>query len=379
MPKSTRHRGDGSVYAVAGRGWRGSIIVTDPLTGRTRRRYITAPTEREAVAKLRAIRADRDAGRAATRTPTLADYLARWIVTVRARIRPTTAEGYARMLATYVVPTLGRRRLADLTPGDIERMTTALIARGIAPSTAAQARTVLVVALSDAERDGLVARNVARLARPPRVPARQYAIPDPADVRRLLALAADAEYGELFTVALTTGLRRGELAGLTWEDVDTDVGTLTVRRTITEDGKGRARPSEPKSARSLRTIALPPAALAALHARRTAQDAERHAAGPDWQDRTGYVFTDALGRPLRLGTIDYAWRTLADRAGLPAMRLHDARHAVASMLLAAGVPVRDVADSLGHSPRVLLGTYAHAMPGARQRVADAIADALSDG
>jgi integrase len=376
MSESTRparrrsRRGEGSAYRTSDGRWRAAIVTPDPVTGLPVRRYLSASTERELLERLRGARVRPDAWR----SPTVAEYLERWLVTVESRVRPTTHRGYVATARRYVIPALGRRRLAELTPGDVETMTTGLVGRGLKPSTAATARTILTVALSDAERDGLVPRNVARLARPPRIPRRSYVVPDAAGIRRLLELAATVDYGDAFTVALATGLRRGELCALRWSDIRD--GELTVSRALVETSDG-FEDGEPKSARSRRTITLPSIALEALERRRDRQDAERRAAGRDWQDLVGAIWTDALGRPIRPSTMGYSWRTLRDAAGLPGMRLHDTRHALASVLLGAGMSIPDVAAHLGHSESVLSRTYAHALPGGRGRVVAAVDAALA--
>ena len=377
MTESTRparrraRRGDGSVYRTTDGRWRAAIVTPDPATGLPRRRYLSAPTERELLERLRGARVRPDAWR----SPTVAEYLERWLPVVASRVRPTTHRGYEAMARRYIIPTIGSRRLAELTPGDVETMTSGMLGRGLAPATAATARTILTVALSDAERDGIVPRNVARLARAPRVPRRAYTVPDAAGIRRLLEYAADVEYGDAFTVALTTGLRRGELCALRWSDIE--AGELTVSRALVETHNG-FEDGEPKTARSLRTIKLPAIALEALERRRVRQDADRRAAGRDWQDRVGAIWTDALGRPIHPPTLGYGWRVLRKRAGLPGMRLHDSRHALASVLIGAGMSIPDVAAHLGHSESVLSRTYAHVLPGGRERVVAVVDAVLAD-
>src|SRR5439155_3070864 len=162
--------------------------------------------------------------------------LAGWLERERQRIRPSTWRQREQYTRCYVVPALGRRPLPKLTPSDVERMTASMIAAGRSPQTAAHARVILRRALGDAIRDGLLHRNVAALARPPRLaartmePGRDYL--EAGQLRRLLAVASEYRIGALVTLAATTGLRQGELLGLSWEDIDWPAGTLTVRRSL---------------------------------------------------------------------------------------------------------------------------------------------------
>lgn len=376
-PSRRRRRGDGSLYQAPDGRWRAVLSEVDPLTGRTRRRYLSGATEADTRAKLAAAVHDRDRGAPSDRSPTLEAWAGRWLVLVAQSVRPNTLRSYRTALRSHVLPRLGRRRLGELRPSDVERLTAELIAGGMATSTAALTRTVLAACLAAAVRDGAVARNVAADSRPPRVARAERRSLSPAELRRLLTTAdEDEDMGPLVRLVAATGMRRGEALGLAWRDVDS--GTLTIRRQLVRSATG-VELAEPKSTVSRRTITLPAVAVAALDRRREAQDRDREAAGPKWQDRDGLIFTDRLGRPVHPVAFGSAFRRLVELAQLPGVTPHTLRHTTASALLAAGLPVRDVAESLGHSPAVLMRTYAHALPGSRQRIAAAMDEALSDG
>ena len=175
-----------------------------------------------------------------------------------------------------------------------------MVARGLAPRTAAGCRTTLRKALSDAQRLGLIHRNVAALARPPRIPGREVEYLDRDELRKLLDAALSDTLGPLVTLAATTGLRQGELLGLRWQDVDRVRALLTVRHSMARDWSGGYSLAEPKTTRSRRTLHLPAMAVEALVRQQTLQDAAKAAAGPEvWQDVDGLVFTDAHGRASR--------------------------------------------------------------------------------
>jgi integrase len=362
MQESThrrRPRGGGTVYRVGDR-WRGSLFVrTDD--GRRARRYVTGDTQADALAKLRSAQADAQAAADRAQSPTLAWWATRWLGTARLRVRSSTLRAYRRALVTHVIPMLGDRPLLDLRSADIEAMLAQLVDGGMAPNTAALTRRVLVACLADAERDGRIARNVARSARPPRVESVERRRLTPPEVRALLILAAaDPRTDALVALALGTGARVGELCALDWSDVDLDGGTVTIRGTL---GRGGVI-GPPKSRRGRRIVALPPFAIAAL---RREQD-RRPGPGP--------VIADPVGRRLTIERTGERWRELRARAGLDGVRFHDLRGTAATLALSAGVTPTEVARSLGHDPAVLMRTYAGAIPGGRGLVADAIARAI---
>jgi integrase len=305
-------------------------------------------------------------------------YLARWIDHARPRLRPATYQGYARHVRLHLRP-LAEIPLGSLTPGHVERLLAGIVASGRSPRTAVHVRAVLRRALADGVRDGLIGRNVAALARPPRVVRREMRPLSASEVRELLETTADDEYGPLWALAVGSGLRLGEILGLSWNDVDLEAGRLVVRRAMARADEGWAL-AEPKTARSRRTVELPAMAREALGARRTRQEADRTAAGSAWQDRgLELVFTDTVGRPLTPAIVSDAWRRTRRRLGL-GVRFHDLRHTYASLLLGAGVPLKVVSDALGHSTIALTAdTYAHLTPELRREAADAMDRALADG
>lgn len=386
-PPPRRERGEGAIYPVAG-GYRGALRLTDPRTGLSVRRYVSGRSRATVSRGLERLKRDAAQGEAPPARVTVAEYLVRWLEAERARLRLATWRSRELHVRRYIGPAIGGLRLARLAPADVERMTTALVDAGLAARTAASARVTLRRALGDALRDGLVVRNAAALARPPRIasrsmePGRDYLVP--ADVRRLIDATADHPLGPLVALAVTTGMRQGELLGLSWPDVDMDARTLTVRRAlarawVVRDGErvqGWAL-QEPKTPASRRTVHLAGAAMAALERRRTAQEAERAAAGTAWQDVAGLVFTDRMGRWLRGFDIGHAFPAMLRTAGLPRIPFHGLRHSAATALLSVGVPLRTVADVLGHSTiTITADTYAAVVPELRRDAADAMDRAL---
>ncbi len=367
-----RSYGSGSVYRTADGRWRGAAVAVDPATGQRSRRTVSGATAAETRRKLDALRA---AGTPPSSMRT-ADWLAAWLSTTRQRVAPSTFRGYATV-ARALSERIGDAPLGSLSPSDVERMTAAMLTAGRAARTADMARKVLRLALRQAIRDGLITRNAAAEARPPRVEPFHARTLSAAEARCLIASTEDEELGPLWAVLIATGLRQGEALGLAWPDVDAGAGTLTVRRSLARGWDGRSVLGTPKSDRSRRTIALPTAALLALQRQRVRQGALREAAGTAWQDRDGLVFTDAIGRPLAGRDITPALRTALARAGLPPIRCHDLRHTAATLQLAAGVPLATISRTLGHSSiAITADIYAAVTPDLRREAADAMDRAL---
>jgi integrase len=242
------------------------------------------------------------------------------------------------------------------------------------------AHGTLHVALRDAEREGLLARNVASLVTAPRRSTEEQHHLGPEAARELLLAAKGEPLEAFFTVALTTGLRLGELQGLQWKDINLERQRLAVNRTLLgmRDGQPVFSPSSARKNHS-RTVWLTDAAIETLERRQADQDTQRRRAGPAWRE-CGLVFSTLVGTPLDGNNIrKRSFKRLLEKAGLPTMRFHDLRHSAASLLLAEGVPVKVVSEMLGHADvSTTLRIYAHVIEGA-QAQAVSVMDRLFHG
>jgi integrase len=390
-PTRSRRRsaGEGSVYEAADGRWRGAISWTEP-DGSRRRRLVTGRTSAEARARLDELRAKLRVGSLApSGSGTVADYLSAWLERDRQRVRPSTWRSREVHVRLYLIPALGRLSLARMSSADVERALTAFLQSGspgrsatrrrpLSPLTVRHVRATLRRALNAAQRAGLVGRNAAADAAPPYVPHRPVTYLAATDVRRLLDGTRDDPLGPLYALAVTTGLRLGELLGLAWSDVDEAAGTLTVRRSLAEAPGHRWALADPKSARSRRTLPLPELAKQAIERQRRLQEGDRAAAGTAWQDRDGLIFTDPAGRPLDPRNASHAFQVARGRLELPAVRFHDLRHSAATMLLAGGVPLAVISELLGHAGIAITAShYAAIVPELRREAADAMDRALS--
>jgi integrase len=191
------------------------------------------------------------------------------------------------------------------------------------------------------------------------------------DAGRLLTIIKGERLEAFYVLALTTGLRRGELLGLRWDDVDLVSRQLHVRRALQRVG-GKLRFVEPKTSTSLRVVVIPKLAVSSLTKHRARQDAERLSLGEAWRDH-GLVFASSVGTPVEPRNINRRWDELRERADLDGLRLHDLRHGCATFMLAAGVPARTIMEVLGHSEiSVTMNTYTHVLAQLRQDAADTI-------
>jgi integrase len=311
---------------------------------------------------------------------TTAAAVAEWLAG-RRNIRPTTLAGYSGAVGPLLF-SYGDTPVQQLTKADIDQLVSTLLRgdhpaqrRPWRPRTANMLLFVLRSVLDDLVKQGRLARNVAALVDRPSGVAAQMPTWTGRQVEAFLATVAGSRMEAAWLLALH-GLRRGEIAGLRWCDVDLDRATLTVQQTRVSVG-GTALTSAPKSERSLRTLPLTRDLERVLRDTRKRQSADRLAAGAAYSG-LGYVVVDELGQPLHPDTITSRWvRTVAD-AWVPRIRLHDARHTCATLLHLRGVPTAVIAAWLGHaSAAFTLRTYAHAQDDALRDAATTLGEAFS--
>lgn len=397
MGKSTarkRSPGEGSVYRRGDRsGWRGAVTYSDP-DGTQHRRVVSGATQQEARAKLDELRRKLRLGTlGANDAGTVGDYLAGWLERQRVAVRPSTWRTSAGYVEGYLIPALGTIPLARLIADDVSRALSTFAKVGrpaqdgqqrpprpVSAMTVHHVRATLRAALTDAYKAGLVGRNVAADAKAPRVPDQRVTYLTAAEVAKLLGSTAEDPLGPLYALAVSTGLRRGELVGLRWSDIDPKAGSLTVARSVARDEDGGWTATETKSVRSRRSLPLTAAASRALDRQRKRQAAAKLAAGSAWQDRDRLVFTDAVGRPLLPEYVSHAFAKARTEAGLPTATLHQLRHTAATLLLSEGVPLAVISDWLGHSSiGVTAKHYAAVVPALHRQAADALDRALAGG
>jgi integrase len=286
----------------------------------------------------------------------------------RPTIRASTYDSYRDIVEFHLVRGLGRIPLAKLTPADVQAFLNRKREAGLSARRVQMLHAVLRRALRTAEEWGMVSRNVAKLAKPARVPKHEISPLTPEQAQRLFEASSEDRFRGLYITALGTGCRQGELLGLRWEDVDLEAGRLRVLHTLARVD-GTLILLEPKTERSRRTVMLPEVVVTALQAHRTRQRVERLVAGSRWVD-SGHVFTTSIGTPLEAAVVTRAFQRALARAGLPRSRFHDLRHAAATFALSQGFTLEDVKNLLGHSSIVLTSnTYGHVLEQRQMAVA----------
>ena len=362
---SIHRRKDGRYVAVVDLGYE---------SGKRRRKYFYGKTRGEVQKKL--VKANRDLQLglpAPSDRLTVAGFLDSWLEnSVRNILKPRTVESYEMVVRLHLRPALGRVALTKLTPERVQKYLNQKLETGLSPRTVTYHRAVLRSALGKAEKWGQVARNVAKLADPPRVPKTEVKPLSQEEVQQLLQTARGDWLEALYVCAVALGMRQGELLGLRWEDVDLEGRTLTVAKAL-QRLDGRFQLVERKATHPRRKINLPQIVVSALGRHRARQSQGRLLAGPEWVDDWGLVFVTRRGTPIDASNLVRAWHQLLERAGLPRCRFHDLRHTAASLLLSQHVDPRVVMEILGHSQISLtMNTYAHVMPALQREAADSM-------
>jgi integrase len=350
--------GDGSLWLRKDGRWCGAAYVRT-VGNRVERRYVYGQTRKEATAKLVELQKRHGEGLAAgSTTLTVAGFLVEWLAHVERRVRPQTHAGYENNVRLHIVPRIGSKKLSRLTVREVRIMVDDMRSSGMSPRMVQWVHSTLRAALQHAFAEDLVTRNVARGVRietPEKVTVIEPFTVD--EAREFLRQVRGHRLHALWVTVLLLGLRRSEVCGLHWSDVDLDKGTLRITRGLQRAG-GALRELPTKTRRSRRTVPLPAVVMQALRDHRDRQDKER-ASTRHWQD-TPYVFTSRIGTPLEPRTLTRTFHALCERHGLRRVRLHDLRHTCVSLLLALGVSPRIVMEIVGHSAiEMTMNVYAH--------------------
>ncbi len=357
-----------------------TIVIDLPRDGEDKRRqksYTIRGNRKDAQRRLRELLHDLDAGELPPGKQTLAQYLEQWLKDyAEQNTAPRTYERYCELLRLHIIPALGTIPLTSLQPRHIQAYYGRALKSGrrdgkggLSTQTVHHIHRILFSALRYATKHEIVGRNVAEAVDPPRPEHREMTTADADGVRRLLEAVKDTHYYPIFFTAVYTGLRRSELLGLSWGNVDLDLATLSVTDTIHYMKDGRVIIRQPKSRYSRRNIALPPALCVMLRKHRAKQAEDKKALGLDLQDRD-LVFSLPDGTSIRPDTVTRAFKHYAERVGLPTGRFHDLRHTHATLLLKQGVHPKIVSERLGHSGiAITMDTYSHVLPGLQEEAA----------
>ncbi|CAA9246761.1 MAG: Integrase [uncultured Chloroflexia bacterium] len=359
-----RGNGEGSVYRRKDGLWVGQYKVQTSKGIKTK--YIYSKTRKVVASKLAAAIAERNSGVVYdSEGLTVGDYLVEWLQSVRGTVRERTWKRSEEVVRIHLVPDLGKTRLDRLGALQVQALYRSKLDSGLSARTVRMIHTTLHKAMKQAVRWALVPRNVAEAVDPPRERGTEIRPLNEEQVMDLLRAARGEMFEALYVVAVTTGMRSGELLGLQWGDVDLEAGTLQVRRTVFN-----GRIEAPKTSKGRRSIRLTRASVVALRER--AKDSE-------------WVFCTGAGKPVSVHNVhNRSWKPLLKKAGLPPhTRFHDLRHTCATLLLTKGVHPKIVQEMLGHSTiSITLDTYSHVLPnlqGEAVRAMDSFFETTSRG
>lgn len=367
MSRKRRGRGEGAVFPRKDGSWCGILTVGWSPEGKQLRKYVYRRDKAAVLEALDKMRSDLRNGLPIDAPKMkLADFFGRWLEdAVRVAVRPSTYRRHRDLTRLYITPRLGGILLGHLTPLHIQSLLAELESAQKSPRLRQMVRGTLHAALNRAVKWNLVARNACDAVEKPRAPRPEMQTWTPAQVNQFLATAQHDRLHALYVVALTTGMRQGELLGLSWGDVDLKANTISVRRQLTQD----LHLVEPKTAAARRLIVLPEVAVAALKQHRGRMFAEGHLSGEG--NPQHLVFVDTEGHPVRQSNLlRRSFFPRLKQAGVPRIRFHDLRHTCATLLLAQGVHPKIVQERLGHSTiSMTLDTYSHVTPTMQQEAA----------
>jgi integrase len=362
----------------------------DPSTRRRKQQWVSGfGTRKDAQRALIEILGQLDQGIHMPRsTQTVGEFLHRWLPTLETRgLRPSTIASYEMIVEKHLIPRLGRTPLERLSAQELNACYTAMLQHGrrdgtggLSPRSVRYAHTVLRKALSDASRWGELARNPAVNADPPSAKsakARTMTTWRPSELRAFLEHIRGDELYACFWLAANTGMRRGEVLGLHWRDVNLDSARLSVAQSLVGSATGTYL-SPPKTDRGRRSIALDRATVTVLRDHQAKQQEARAAACSPPGDHN-LVFCHSDGRPINPNRLTQAFSRHLRAAGLSKIRLHDLRHTHATLALEAGIHPKVISEPLGHaSVAITLDIYSHALPALQETAAEIIASLLAD-
>jgi integrase len=363
-----RARGEGSVYRRRSDGlWVGTLSLPDGS-----RKPFYGKKQSEVLDKLERAKSDLRRGQLAgsNSNTTVKEYLEDWLENIhKPTIRLSTYLDYRKVLKNYLVPGFGKVKLKNLSPQLVQAFYTQKINEGLAPKTVRNIHGVLHKALENAVKWNLLPRNVCDAVAPPRLPHKEQSVLTKGQAHTLLDEVIAHRLEALLALAVTTGLRQGELLALRWRDIDFESRSVQVKRQVGYfKGYGRIE-SEPKTEKGRRSVALSSFVLDILKHHKARQEEQQREVGSAWIEKD-LVFTNAQGDFYSASTLRKVFRRFLTSIGLPRLRFHDLRHSAATILLELNTHPKVVSEMLGHSDiRITLGLYSHVLPSMQEEVA----------
>lgn len=362
-----RGNSEGSINQLPSGSWRAQITLQGHRvshTGKSRR-------EAQEWLKQITLRVDDGLTYAYSRV-TVEDYLSEWLIGKQSTVKPGSWVQYEQVSRAYITPWIGRIKLTELRTDQIQSMYNRLLMQNVGVFAVRKCHTVLHSALQQALRAGILSRNPATFAQPPRLPIKEMGIFDESQVSQLLVAASGYRLGILIHLAVVTGARQMELLGLRWTDVDWIKKTLRIERQLEKTFRTGQLFSSTKTRYGRRTLELGRNTIGLLRKHLDDQQQERISAGDLWHEN-GLIFTTSLGTPIDPSNLRRDFRRMLKDAGLPSFRFHSLRHTSASLLLNNNIPPIVVSRRLGHSKAsITMDVYAHLLPNMQSEAAELI-------
>ena len=306
----------------------------------------------------------------------LQDFLNQWLISYRSSVHPNTILQYEGIIRIHIIPVLGRVKLKDLRTDQIQALINAETEKGTSPRMVRYIHSVLRRALNIALKWGMIIRNPAPSVTLPKLKRKEMKTLNDSQVRVFLSAAKGLRYEALFWMAVSTGLREGELFGLRWSDLDWEKKHLRVQRQLQRiQGKGMVF-TEPKTASGKRMIVLSTATISKLREQYDHLQQERITSGDKWREND-LMFPSTHGTPMDPSNMYKDFKDTLKMADLPDIRFHDLRHTAATLMLQQGTHPKIVQERLGHSDISLtLNTYSHVLPSMQEEAAEKMDEIL---
>lgn len=364
-----RPSGDGMVRKREDGRWEGRIVVGHKDNGDSIFCYVYADTQKELTAKLRkCITAYQGVDLTERSRITLSEWLDQWLVSMEGTVRPNTLNGYRSYIENHIRPALGEKRITQIKASDIQKLYDTL-GESLASGSVRHIHSTLHSIMKAAQQARLIPRNPVDEVAPPKFSYQQKQVLTEEQLDAFLeVIKEDAVWHDFFYTEIMTGLRRGEICGLRWEDFDEIAGTLRVCRTVRREKGGGLTTGDTKTYAGMRKIILPPSVTAVLRERKKTA-------------LTEWIFPNPLcpEQPTSPASAYYHMKLLLEQAGLPDMRFHDLRHTFATHALASGVDVKTLSGILGHTRAAFtLDTYTHTTGDMQKRAAEIVGEFLTD-
>lgn len=369
---SKRGNNEGSVFKVKGKGlWAAQVTIQ----GKKVRKYHKSQKEARNWVQVTLSQVDGGLTLSGAQT-TVADYLADWLIVHASSIRPKTADQYKQIVNQHINPELGLIKIKDLMPRQIQALYSKKLEGGTSPRTVLLIHAVLRRALNQAVRMGMIGRNPAMAVTRPKFQRKEMKVLSDSQVRTLLSVTEGDRFEAVFWLAVTTGLRLGELVGLKWADLDWPNRRLRIQRQV-QRLRGGLTFSEPKTTAGRRVIALGVTTIEKLRKHMELQVGERLEAGTSWKEND-MIFPSSKGTPMDPSNLYHIFKGLLKKAELPDIRFHDLRHTAATLMLQQGIHPKIVQERLGHSDiSMTLNTYSHVLPVMQDEVAEKLDEPLT--